>query len=213
MAATRQAARTSSTPPVAHAPAAPANNTYHSSSKVTSPVNNKWQAQLGALLGREMTVRKRSKILTKAVFGRTFFVSFLLSTLYWQVAKDQQGVFSITGALSFIVLNHVFTYVIGQAVNMPAVVPTLKREHHANMYSIESWYWSKTLADLPFDLATTFVLATVCYWTIGFTDSGGNYAYFLLMLTLVALLATGFGHLVGVVASVLNKPELAVSGK
>lgn len=149
--------------------------------------------------------------MTKAVFGRTFFVSFLLSTLYWQVAKDQQGVFSITGALSFIVLNHVFTYVIGQAVNMPAVVPTLKREHHANMYSIESWYLSKTLADLPFDLTTTFVLATVCYWTIGFTDSGANYGYFLLMLALVALLATGFGHLVGVVASVLNKPELAVS--
>jgi hypothetical protein len=104
----------------------------------------------------------------------------------------------------------VFTYVIGQAVNMPTVVPTLKREHHANMYSVESWYLSKTLADLPFDLLTTFVLATVCYWAIGFTDSGSNYAYFLFMLVLVALLATGFGHLMGVVASVLDKPELAV---
>jgi ABC-type multidrug transport system permease subunit len=178
-----------------------------------SSFDSTWGEQLKALLGRELAVRKRSKILTKAVFGRTLVISFLLSTLYWQAEKDQQGVFSITGALSFIVLNHVFTYVIGQAVNMPTVVPTLKREHHANMYSVESWYLSKTIADLPFDLLTTFVLATVCYWAIGFTDSGSNYAYFLLMLVLVALLATGFGHLMGVVASVLDKPELAVRDK
>ena len=75
--------------------------------------------------------------------------------------KDQQGVFSITGALSFLVINHVFTYAIGQAVNMPLVVPTLGREHGSNMYSVHVWYLAKTLADLPFDMATTLVLATV----------------------------------------------------
>ena len=37
----------------------------------------------------------------------------LVLSLYWQVEKSQAGVFSITGALSFVGLNQVFTYAIG----------------------------------------------------------------------------------------------------
>ena len=51
-----------------------------------------------------------------------------------------------------------------QAVTMPQVLPALRRESAANMYSVNVWYLSKTLSDLPFDLGTTFVLATVVYW-------------------------------------------------
>ena len=42
---------------------------------------------------------------------------FLISTLYWNVDADQQGVFSITGALSFVGINHVLTYAIGQVTS------------------------------------------------------------------------------------------------
>jgi ABC-type multidrug transport system ATPase subunit len=176
----------------------------------TSRFDTTFKVQLAALVGREMLVRKRSKLLTKAVLGRTLVISFLMSTVYLQAAKDQQGVFSITGALSFVVINHVFTYVIGQATTMPLALPTLRRENQANMYGASAWYLSKTLTDLPFDLGTTGVLATICYWSIGFTSDPLNYLFFMLMLVLVALLSTGFGHLAGTVTYVIGRPNLAV---
>ena len=93
---------------------------------------------------------------------------------------------------------------------MPLVLPALRRESQANMYGVDVSYLSKTLSDLPFDLTTTFILATFVYWAVGFTNDGANFAYFLLMLTLIALLATGFGHFMGTLASVLGKPQMAI---
>ena len=180
------------------------------SAAAASPYDSTWREQLGALMAREIAVRKRSKVLTKAVFGRTFVISFLMSTLYANVAKTQQGVFSITGALSFVVINHVFTYTIGQAVSLPIVIPTLRRENAANMYGAGTWYLSKTLADLPFDMLTTLILSSIVYWSIGFTDEVANFAFFFFVLVLVSLLATGFGHMMGTCTSILGKPDLAV---
>ena len=182
-----------------------------SNGESTLQFDSSWKEQLRALLKREFTMRKRSAILTKATIGRTIGVSVLVSTIYWQVDKDQQGVFSITGALSFIVINHVFTYVIGQSVAMPDVLPTLRRESQANMYSVNSWYLSKSISDLPFDLGTTLLLATVIYWCVGFTDDIENFVTFLVLLAFGAILSTGFGHLMGTLAFVLGKPELSVA--
>lgn len=78
------------------------------------------------------------------------------------------------------------------------------------MYGVDVWYLSKTLSDLPFDMITTFILATVTYWAVGFTNDPANYAYFLFMLVLCSLLATGFGHFMGTIATVAGKPEMAV---
>jgi len=75
---------------------------------------------------------------------------------------------------------------------------------------VNAWYLSKTLADLPFDLATTFILATSIYWVVGFTSSASNYGYFLGILCLIALLSTGLGHLVGTVAFAIGKPEFSL---
>lgn len=77
-------------------------------------------------------------------------------------------------------------------------------------YGVNVWYLSKSISDLPFDMLTTVILASIVYWAIGFTSSGANFAYFLFMLVLVALLSTGFGHFMGTIASVAGKPEMAV---
>ena len=206
-AAVEAAAREAETVPP---PDAPAHAPHSSPSADTSRYDSSLREQLIALLRREMTVRKRSKVLTKAVYGRTCAIVFLLCTLYTQVEKNQQGVFSITSALSFIVINHVFTYAIGQAVTMPLVIPTLQRENASNMYGPGAWYLAKTLADLPFDLGTTTFLATTVYWAVGFTDSVVNWLFFVFMLIMIALYATGFGHLIGTIAHVKGKPQMAV---
>lgn len=54
--------------------------------------------------------------------------------------RSQKGVQSITGALSFVGLNQVFTYAIGQAVVLPSVLPILKREASSNLYPLSAWY-------------------------------------------------------------------------
>ena len=74
-----------------------------------SSFDSTWFEQLRVLFGREATVRGRSKILTKAVIGRSVIITFLISTIYLQVGQDQQGVFSIMGGLSFIIINATFT--------------------------------------------------------------------------------------------------------
>ena len=110
----------------------------------------------------------------------------------------------------FILLCSHSSYTLGQAVTMPTVLPTVQRETAANIYSSGAWYMAKTLSDLPWDLSTTFFLATVTYWAVGFTDDAANYGYYLLILALVALLATGFGHMMGSVVTSLGKPHLAM---
>lgn len=89
----------------------------HAIAKSGRTYDSTWWEQLAALLDRELLVRKRSVALTKAVIGRTLFNSFLVGSIYFRVKKDQQGVFSINGALSFIIINQLFTYVTGQAVH------------------------------------------------------------------------------------------------
>lgn len=93
---------------------------------------------------------------------------------------------------------------------MPLALPALRRETQANMYSLSVWYFSKSVSDLPFDIGTTIVLGTICYWAVGFTTSGLNFLYFMLIMILISILGTGFGLFMGTFAYIMKKPQLAI---
>ena len=156
--------------------------------------------QVCALVSRELLVRSRSVMLTKAVIGRTFVVSFLLGTVYWQIPIDQQGVFSINGCISFVGLNAIFMYAIGQAVVLPLQLPAVKRESQSNMYPAQAWLMSKFISDIPYDTISTFALCTLVFWSVGFRDEFDRFVFFFLYMWLTAVLAASFGAFVGVVS-------------
>ena len=59
---------------------------------------------LGALVQREFLLRRRSKILFKAVIARTLLMAVLFGSLYWQIPNNQASWQSIMGLLNMMMI-------------------------------------------------------------------------------------------------------------
>ena len=61
-------------------------------------------AALGALVQREFLLRRRSKILFKAVVARTVLMAVLFGAMYWQIPNDQASWQSLDHTLKHVLL-------------------------------------------------------------------------------------------------------------
>ncbi|CAJ1341769.1 unnamed protein product, partial [Effrenium voratum] len=123
-------------------------------------------AAMMGLVRREMLLRRRSKLLFKAVVARTLLMSLLLGLLYWQLPNDQQSWQSVMGLLNMVMINTFMTAGFGLTQELPHAFRPAFREVRAGMYSITAWFWSKSIGDLPVDLIGAAVGASlVCLMT------------------------------------------------
>ena len=98
--------------------------------------NDEWSKSsslgaLRALVQREFLLRRRSKILFKAVIARTLLMAILFGSLYWQIPNNQASWQSIMGLLNMMMINTFMTAGFGLTQELPLALRPAFRESTA----------------------------------------------------------------------------------
>ena len=120
-----------------------------------------WFQQFALLMDRSLREQKRNVIGIFVPIVIDVIYALILSALYRDLGKDQQGVQDRIGCLFFICLNVAYTSAL-PAINLFAgEKAVIGRERSSGAYSCSAYYISKYIAELPKLLPRLFFCASV----------------------------------------------------
>ncbi|KAI3737477.1 hypothetical protein L2E82_27481 [Cichorium intybus] len=166
-----------------------------------------WWQQFMVLLRRGLKERRHESFDALKI-GQVVIIAFLCGLLWWQsdVAhlQDQSGLlFFYSGFWGFFPLfQAIFTF--------PQERQMLAKERSSGMYRLSSYFMSRTIADLPIELALPTLFCIITYWMAGLKRTPRSFLYALFTLLLSVLVSQGLGLALG--ALVMDLKSATVLG-
>ncbi|KAI3512757.1 hypothetical protein L1887_20076 [Cichorium endivia] len=166
-----------------------------------------WWQQFMVLLRRGLKERRHESFDALKI-GQVVIIAFLCGLLWWQsdVAhlQDQSGLlFFYSGFWGFFPLfQAIFTF--------PQERQMLAKERSSGMYRLSSYFMSRTIADLPMELALPTLFCIITYWMAGLKRTPRSFLYALFTLLLSVLVSQGLGLALG--ALVMDLKSATVLG-
>ncbi|XP_023735837.3 ABC transporter G family member 9 [Lactuca sativa] len=166
-----------------------------------------WWQQFVVLFRRGLKERRHESFDSLKI-AQVLIIASLCGLLWWQsdVAhlQDQSGLlFFYSGFWGFFPLfQAIFTF--------PQEREMLAKERSSGMYRLSSYFMSRTLADLPMELALPTVFCIITYWMAGLKRALGSFLYALLTLLLSVMVSQGLGLALG--ALVMDLKSATVLG-
>ncbi|KAJ8563005.1 hypothetical protein K7X08_031457 [Anisodus acutangulus] len=155
-----------------------------------------WWLQFKVLLGRGLKERKHEAYSGLRVF-QVMSVSFLSGLLWWHC--DTNHIMDQVGLLFFFSIFWGFFPLFNAIFAFPQERPMLIRERSSGMYRLSSYYFARTVGDLPMELVLPTIFVTVTYWMGGLKPSFLTFMLTLLIILLNVLVSQGLGLALGAI--------------
>ncbi|KAL7640654.1 UNVERIFIED_CONTAM: hypothetical protein RMT77_008929 [Armadillidium vulgare] len=163
-----------------------------------------WWKQFRTLLWRSWLEISREPMIIRVRFFQVVAIAILLGIIYFHQRLDQAGVTNINGALFLLLSNMTFQNVFGVINTFCLQVPIFLREHFNGMYRTDTYFLSKTLAELPFYVFYPLVFVSITYYMVGFNQDPIKFLICCAIVTLVANTSTSFGYFISCSSKNLN---------
>jgi len=154
-----------------------------------------WE-QFKLLFRRAFRNQLRNKLLLRGRLMQTLVMAVMVSLIYLNVRHDQRGVQDRQGFLFFIVANGVMGASMGVVSTFHGERTVFTREHRSRMYSLPSYFLSKTTVELPALLLLPLIGATILYWLVGLQPDAGKFFIFAVTMILMSTVGTSIGMFV-----------------
>ncbi|XP_054261383.1 ATP-binding cassette sub-family G member 1-like [Macrosteles quadrilineatus] len=145
----------------------------------------------------------------------------LIGIIYYQIGNEASKVVSNSSCLFFTVLFLMFTAMMPTITTFPMEKKVFIKEHMNHWYSLISFYFAKTIADIPFQILFSSIYVTIVYFLSSQPNEWFRYLMVLAIGFLVSLVAQSLGLFIGAsltvekgvyIGPVLNVPILLFSG-
>ncbi|CAJ0919691.1 unnamed protein product, partial [Mesorhabditis belari] len=126
---------------------------------------------------------------SKVKLFQTIITAVVIGLVNLQVQITGDTIQNIGGVLYTTIrdMNYLFLY---PAINViTAELPLFLREHRAQIYSADSYYWAKSVAELPQYTILPIIYALIVYWMTGLYASAGVFFKYLFVCILQAYVA------------------------
>ncbi|XP_017972928.1 PREDICTED: ABC transporter G family member 8 [Theobroma cacao] len=133
--------------------------------------------------------RTRQLLLTNAF--EALIVGLVLGTIYINIGYDKEGIEKRFGLFAF-----TLTFLLSSTTEtLPIFInerPILLRETSSGVYRLSSYLIANTLVFLPYLLAIAIIYSTSVYFLVGLCASWQAFAYFVLVIWIIVLMANSF---------------------
>lgn len=111
------------------------------------------------------------------------FQALLCVVLYYQEGKTAASkIQNVAGALSFMLMSSGFGGISGALNAFSIERPIFIRERMSNSYSTSAYFWGRSFASFPFDIAFPFLFICICYFACHLNNEAGIFFYAVLTL-------------------------------
>jgi ATP-binding cassette, subfamily G (WHITE), eye pigment precursor transporter len=128
---------------------------------------------------------------------QTFVMIVLMDLVFWDMGNDEEGIQGKAGFAFFISINQIFMSLFSVLLLFLVERPVFLREYAGKMYGVMSYFISKSVIEIPFQLIFPFILAVCVYFAVGMTADAGRFFIFAAVLILDVLSATSLGFFIG----------------
>ncbi|XVF53506.1 hypothetical protein PTKIN_Ptkin05aG0104600 [Pterospermum kingtungense] len=133
--------------------------------------------------------RTRQLLLTNAL--EALIVGLVLGTIYINIGYDKEGMEKRFGLFAF-----TLTFLLSSTTEtLPIFLnerPILLRETSSGVYRLSSYLIANTLVFLPYLLVIALIYSTSVYFLVGLCASWQAFAYFVLVIWIIVLMANSF---------------------
>ncbi|KAI3385581.1 hypothetical protein SNEBB_008557 [Seison nebaliae] len=133
-------------------------------------------------------------------------IGLLIGLLYLSIGNKATHVFNNTSCIFFSLLFCMFAGMMPTLMTFPSEVRVFLRETMNSWYSLRSYFFARTFADLPLQVLLPIVYMSTVYWM---TDQPNDFTRFVMILTL-AVLTSLIAQAFGVFLSIVTEPGVAV---
>ena len=116
----------------------------------------------------------RNPLIIRAKLGQTIIISLIIGLLYLKTnekTKIDSAVQDRAGVLFFLAINTVFSNSIGMLSVFGTEKRVFAREHGAGYYSLFSYFSSKVMVEVPFQLVFPIILGYLSFPSVPFLSS------------------------------------------
>jgi ABC-type multidrug transport system ATPase subunit/ABC-type multidrug transport system permease subunit len=137
----------------------------------------------------KIVYRTRQLLLTNAL--EALVVGLVLGTIYIDIGFDKQGIEKRFGLFAF-----TLTFLLSSTTEtLPIFInerPIILRETSSGVYRLSSYLMANTLVFLPYLLAIAIIYSSSVYFLVGLCASWQAFAYFVLVIWVIVLMANSF---------------------
>ncbi|XP_001602459.1 ATP-binding cassette sub-family G member 1 [Nasonia vitripennis] len=155
-----------------------------------------WE-QMKVLLRRAFICILRDNTLTTLRLLAHVIVAVLLGVVFYNFGQDASRVQSNIACLFFFVIFLFFANSMPSVQMFPTEATVFLRENTNNWYSLESYYITKVLSDLPLQIICPTVFLAIGYYITGQPLEISRFFQAWLICTLFTMLAQSFGIVTG----------------
>merc|ERR1712010_235716 len=139
--------------------------------------------------------------------GTNLFMAVLFGVLWWQNGRGAklattEGATNVAAVLFLIVSMISLRLFLGNLFTFPDEKTMLLKEREAGMYPISAFFFGRTVADTPLDMAIPVMVVTIIYLMVGLKPTVGAFLLTMIVVLITCFTAASLGLLVG--AAFLN---------
>ena len=163
--------------------------------------------ELIILIKRNRLLMMRDKLAFFLRFIMVFFNSVLIILIFYKLGKGSNAVIDRNGCLFYITNSVVNTNMQTNLLVFTKEKQVFYKEQDNKMYRVVTYYLSKTLAELPFQLFSAFLIFFMCYFFTGLnSNSFMNYVNFIITVFLTGYAGSSFAIFM---SCIIDKAEIA----
>jgi hypothetical protein len=143
--------------------------------------------QFYILLKRTFLSTMRDQTLTQMRFLTHIMAGLVTGMIYFETGNEATKVLNNFGLLFFTVIFHMFAAMMPTILTFPVEMAVLVREHLNYWYSLKSFYFAKTMTDIPFQIPFSIIFVVTVYFMTSQTSETMRFMMLLNICILTSL--------------------------
>lgn len=164
---------------------------------------NSWFTEVRYLAVRACKLMVRERTANFSRLGQTIVFSILLGLIWLNAGRSDTAADarSLVGILFFLLINQCFGGAFSIIFVFPLERSVVTRERASGTYRVSSYFFSKTICELPRTFFFNMLFSVILYWMVGLRATAGAFFFFVFAVFITTVTAESMSLAISILAA------------